>query len=131
MLDTAELIVIPVQKFEDILLEYPELCVKMFRVLGEKILDLQSRLEEKILRNTYEQIVMLLLRLAQSNGVKSKEQHYRLTSPFTNQELANMIGTSRETVNRTLNQLRKRSMIERDKEGYFLIDTEKLKEEIL
>lgn len=131
MLDTAELIVIPVQKFEDILLEYPELCVKMFRVLGEKILDLQSRLEEKILRNTYEQIVMLLLRLAQSNGVKSKEQYYRLTSPFTNQELANMIGTSRETVNRTLNQLRKRGMIERDGEGYFLLDTGKLEEEIL
>ncbi|MCZ0703707.1 CRP/FNR family transcriptional regulator [Natronobacillus azotifigens] len=131
VLETSELIVIPVQKFEDILLEYPELCVKMFRVLGEKILDLQSRLEEKILRNTYEQIVMLLLRLAQSNGVKSKEQYYRLTSPFTNQELANMIGTSRETVNRTLNQLRKRGMIERDGEGYFLLDTEKLEEEIL
>ncbi|WP_067840763.1 Crp/Fnr family transcriptional regulator [Amphibacillus sediminis] len=130
VLETAELIVIPVQKFENILLEYPEICIKMFRVLGEKIVDLQSRLEEKMLRNTYEQIVMLLLRLTQSNGVKIKE-HYRLTSHFTNQELANMIGTTRETMNRTLNQLRKKGMIQRDEAGYFLINRDKLEREIL
>ncbi|SEO75247.1 CRP/FNR family transcriptional regulator, anaerobic regulatory protein [Amphibacillus marinus] len=130
MLTAAELIVISVQKFEEILLENPALCIKMFRVLGEKVLELQSRLEEKILRNTYEQIVMLLLRLTQTNGIKMQE-HYRLNSQFTNQELANMIGTTRETVNRTVNQLRKKGLIKQDESGYFLIDGDELAKEIL
>ncbi|MFC0471423.1 Crp/Fnr family transcriptional regulator [Halalkalibacter kiskunsagensis] len=130
ILETAELIVIPVGQFEKILLKYPELCIKMFKVLGEKIVDLQNRLEEKILRDTYEQIVMLLLRLCKSNGVRIDDQ-YKLTSYFTNRELANMIGTSRETMNRTINRLRKKGLIDSDEEGYFLIQSEKLEDEII
>jgi CRP/FNR family transcriptional regulator len=130
ILETSELIVIPVGQFEQILLTYPELCMKMFKVLGEKIVDLQNRLEEKILRDTYEQIVMLLLRLCKSNGEKVGDR-YKLTTHFTNRELANMIGTSRETINRTINRLRKKDMIETDEEGYFLIKLENLEDEII
>ncbi|WP_332698480.1 Crp/Fnr family transcriptional regulator [Halalkalibacter lacteus] len=130
ILETAELIVIPVGEFEKILLKYPELCIKMFKVLGEKIVDLQNRLEEKILRDTYEQIVMLLLRLCKSNGVRINDQ-YKLTAHFTNRQLANMIGTSRETMNRTINRLRNKELIDTDEEGYFLISSEKLEDEII
>ncbi|GAA3312411.1 hypothetical protein GCM10020331_000040 [Ectobacillus funiculus] len=93
--------------FEAILIKYPELCIKLFKVLGEKIIDLQNRLEEQILHDTYEQIIMLLLRLCQSNGVPINDG-YKITTHFTNRELANMIGTSRETMNRTINRLRKK-----------------------
>jgi CRP/FNR family transcriptional regulator len=130
ILETAELIVIPVGQFEKILLKYPELCIKMFKVLGEKMIDLQNRLEEKILRDTYEQIVMLLLRLCKSNGVRINET-FKLTSHFTNRELANMIGTSRETMNRTINRLRKKKLIDTSEEGYFLINSGKLESEII
>ncbi|MCL7746643.1 Crp/Fnr family transcriptional regulator [Halalkalibacter alkaliphilus] len=130
ILETSELIVIPVGQFEQILLTYPELCMKMFKVLGEKIVDLQNRLEEKILRDTYEQIVMLLLRLCKSNGEQVGEW-YKLTTHFTNRELANMIGTSRETINRTINRLRKKDMIDTDEEGYFIIKLENLEDEII
>ncbi|GAE25585.1 transcriptional regulator [Halalkalibacter wakoensis JCM 9140] len=130
IVERAELIVIPVGEFENILLTYPELCVKMFKVLGEKLVDLQNRLEEKILRDTYEQIVMLLLRLCKSHGEQVANQ-YKLTSHFTNKELANMIGTSRETINRTINQLRKRGMISPDHDGFFLIHATKLEDEIM
>ncbi|MDT8861395.1 Crp/Fnr family transcriptional regulator [Alkalihalobacillus sp. MEB130] len=130
IIETAELIVIPVGSFEKILLTYPELCVKMFKMLGEKIVDLQNRLEEKILRDTYEQIVMLLLRLCKSNGVMLGG-NYKFTSHFTNRELANMIGTSRETINRTISQLRKKNVIALDEEGFFVINVHKLKAETL
>jgi len=34
-----------------------------------------------------------------------------IKNQFTNRDLANMIGTSRETVNRTLNQLKKKELL--------------------
>ncbi|MDP4171721.1 MAG: Crp/Fnr family transcriptional regulator, partial [Bacillota bacterium] len=105
ILEDANLIVIPIDKFEEILITYPELCIKLFKVLGEKIVDLQKRLEEQILHNTYEQIILLLIRLCKSNGEPS-EDRFKLTTHFTNRELANMIGTSRETVSRTINHLK-------------------------
>ncbi len=129
ILETAELIVTPIVDFEGILIKYPELCMKLFRVLGEKIVDLQNRLEEQILHDTYERIIMLLLRLCKSNGVKIKDR-YKITTHFTNRDLANMIGTSRETMNRTINHLRKKELVELDEDGYLLIHAEKLEKEI-
>ncbi|CAG9613669.1 Global nitrogen regulator [Bacillus rhizoplanae] len=130
ILETAQLIVTPIADFEKILIQHPELCIKMFKVLGEKIVDLQNRLEEQILHDTYEQIIMLLLRLCKSNGIQMNDK-YTLTTPFTNRELANMIGTSRETISRTINQLKRKKLIAIDENGCFIIIPDKLKAEII
>ncbi|WP_210367807.1 Crp/Fnr family transcriptional regulator [Bacillus sp. REN3] len=129
MMEDSSLIVIPISKFEEILISYPGLSIKLFRVLGEKIVDLQERLEEQILHNSYEQIIMLLLRLCRTNGEK-KENGFRITAHFTNKELANMIGTSRETVSRTINYLKKKDFLQLDEDGCYLIDHEKLHQEL-
>ncbi|EMT45763.1 Crp/Fnr family transcriptional regulator [Anoxybacillus flavithermus] len=129
VMEEATLISIPIADFEQTLISYPELCIKLFRVMGEKIIDLQNRLEEQILHNTYEQIILLLLRLSRTNAVL-QGRHHRLTTHFTNRELANMIGTSRETMSRTLSHLKRKGFIDLDDNGYYLIDAEKLEKEI-
>jgi CRP-like cAMP-binding protein len=129
VMEDANLIIIPIDKFEEILISYPELCIKLFKILGEKIVDLQGRLEAQVLHNTFEQIILLLIRLCKSNGVLV-DGRYRLTTQFTNRELANMIGTSRETVSRTINHVKKKDYIIQDEEGYYLIDQESLKREL-
>ncbi|MGA9228052.1 MAG: Crp/Fnr family transcriptional regulator [Mesobacillus sp.] len=129
IMEDSHLIVIPISKFEEILVAYPLLSIKLFRVLGEKIIDLQARLEEQILHNTYEQIIMLLLRLCKTNGEKMKHG-FKLTTHFTNKEFANMIGTSRETVSRTINYLKKKDYLSVDDDGCYLIDHEKLHQEL-
>ncbi|WP_106498028.1 Crp/Fnr family transcriptional regulator [Lentibacillus sp. Marseille-P4043] len=130
VLEDAILIYIPIHSFEDFLITHPEICIKLFRVLGDKIVDLQNRLEEKILHNTYEQIIMLLLRLARHYGKEIKDNQTRINTHFTNRELANMIGSSRETVSRTLTQLKKQQLITTDKGGYFILQANKLEDEL-
>lgn len=125
------LVYIPIQSFEEFLITHPEICIKLFRVLGDIIVDLQNRLGEKILHNTYEQIVMLLLRLVNSHGEKIKENQFRLTTQFTNRELANMIGSSRETVSRTLTQLKNKHCVDTDDQNNMIIFTDKLEAETL
>ncbi|AKF95837.1 Crp/Fnr family transcriptional regulator [Brevibacillus laterosporus] len=129
ILELAELVVIPIVDFENVLLQYPRLCITLFKILEEKIVDLQNRLEEKILHDTYEQIIMLLLRLCKSNGIQIHDK-YKITTQFTNRELANMIGTSRETINRTINQLKRKKLIDIDENGFFILTPERLQEEI-
>ena len=129
VMEDSHLIVIPIDKFEEILISYPELCIKLFKVLGEKIIDLQGRLEAQVLHNTFEQIVLLLIRLCKTNGEKMGER-FKLTTQFTNRELANMIGTSRETVSRTINQLKKKEHILQTEEGDYYIDREALQSEL-
>ncbi len=130
IVEDAKLIVIPIVEFERVLLTNPALCIKLFKVLGERIVDLQNRLEEQILHDTSEQIIMLLLRLCQSNGVKHHDI-YKITTHFTNRELASMIGTTRETCSRTMNDLKKKGCLSFDEKGYLLIDKKVLKEMIM
>jgi CRP/FNR family transcriptional regulator len=129
VLEEANLIVIPIDKFEETLIANPELCIKLFKVLGEKIVDLQGRLEAQVLHNTFEQIVLLLIRLCQSNG-EQVGNLYQLTTQFTNRELANMIGTSRETVSRAINHLKKKNYINQCEDGFYLIDRDALQQEL-
>jgi CRP-like cAMP-binding protein len=129
VMEDTKLIVIPIDKFEEILISYPELCIKLFKVLGEKIVDLQGRLEAQVLHNTFEQIILLLIRLCKSNGEMVGER-YKLTTQFTNRELANMIGTSRETVSRTINHVKKKDYVALNEDGFYLIDREALQREL-
>jgi CRP/FNR family transcriptional regulator len=131
VLEPSTLIAVPISKFETVLIENPELCIKVFKVLGEKIVDLQNRLEEQILNNTYEQIVKLLIRLAQKHGKEREDGSFLLKSEFTNRDLANMIGTTRETISRTLTKMKKDELIEVDDKGNMILDIKILMEEII
>lgn len=130
VLESSTLITVPISKFEAVLIDNPELCIKVFRVLGEKIVDLQNRLEEQILNNTYEQIVKLLIRISQKHGKELEDRRILLKAEFTNKDLANMIGTTRETISRTLTKMKKDKLIEVDDESNMLLDIERLMEEI-
>lgn len=130
VLEHSTLIAIPISKFENVLIENPQLCIKVFKVLGEKIVDLQNRLEEQILNNTYEQIIKLLIRLGQKYGKKLNDGRILLKAEFTNKDLANMIGTTRETISRTLTKMKKDKLIEVDDKGDMFLDIDILMEEI-
>jgi CRP/FNR family transcriptional regulator, cyclic AMP receptor protein len=130
VLEKATLVVVPIAKFENVLIENPELCIKVFKVLGEKIVDLQNRLEEQILNNTYEQIIKLLIRLGEKHGTKNEDGTVILKNEFTNKDLANMIGTTRETVSRTLTKMKKEELIEIDEQGNMIINPDTLMDEI-
>ncbi|GGA74561.1 Crp/Fnr family transcriptional regulator [Ornithinibacillus halotolerans] len=131
VMEDSNLIYIPINLFENFLINHPEICVKLFKVLGDKIVDLQNRLEEKMLHNTYEQVILLLLRLAKNNGKEHDEKLTKITLQLTNRELANMIGSSRETVSRTLTQLKKKNLVSSNDSGYLLIDMEALQDELI
>ncbi|CQR46997.1 Global nitrogen regulator [Paraliobacillus sp. PM-2] len=125
-MDELELFSLPITSFESLLSEKPTLSVKLIYILGNLIVDLQNRLEEQILHNSFEQIVMLLLRLGEKHGIPSHDDWIIINQPFSNQELANMIGSSRETVSRTLSQLKKQQAIKKEETGLLSIQSDKL-----
>lgn len=131
VLENSVLLAVPISQFENILLENPELCIKVFKVLGDKIIDLQDRLEEQILNNTYEQIIKLLIRLAKNHGKPLGNGAILLKAEFTNKDLANMIGTTRETISRTLTKMKKEDLILVDDEGNMILDPDPLLDEII
>lgn len=131
VMEDSTMVVVPISNFENVLIENPELCIKVFKVLGEKIVDLQDRLESQILNNTYEQIIKLLVRLGRTHGQELEDGTIKLKGEFTNKDLANMIGTTRETVSRTLTKMKKEGKIEVDAKGNMIFTPDDLLDEII
>jgi len=128
VIESSELLTISIADFEQFILLYPTISEKIYRMLGELISDLQNRLEAKILFTAHEQIIMQLMRLTKLHGQQINGDEYKIMINFTNQELANMIGTSRETVSRTLTLLRKNDLIKNDVDNLYIVDYLGLKE---
>jgi CRP/FNR family transcriptional regulator len=129
VLEDTYVISIPIKHFEEILVFFPKLCMKIFNCLGERITDLEERLEGHLFHDTYEKIILLLIRLCQSNGEQA-EKGYKLKTKFTCSDLAKMIGTSRETVCRTITELKQKKYVFINREGYYYIDKDSLKQKL-
>ena len=71
------------------------LTIKVFRLLGEKIIDLQERLEGQVLNNTSVQIINLWSGW-QKTRFPARRRPLYFKREFTNRDLANMIGTTRK-----------------------------------
>lgn len=129
MMEKGVLLALPIERLRSLLVLYPTLCMKLMAVMESKIIDLQERLEEMVLHDTFGRVVLLLIRLARLHGVpKGEKVHIQI--PLTNQELANMIGASRETVNRILSQLKKAGALETTSDHYFIIHRDQLEKQM-
>jgi CRP/FNR family cyclic AMP-dependent transcriptional regulator len=66
----AELGVVPVKAFENILLSRPEIAIKVMRVMGRKIRELQAKVRDLSSIDINFRIAALLVRLAREYGVQ-------------------------------------------------------------
>lgn len=126
IIETAELFVIRIDDFDNLLIEQPAIALKVMKIMGQKLLNLQQRVQELISQDTFHRTVRTLLRLADEVG-EPNDQEVRINMPITNQDFANMVGSTRETINRVLGQLKREALLETDRHGIFIYDLQKLK----
>jgi CRP/FNR family cyclic AMP-dependent transcriptional regulator len=126
IIDTR-LLAIPIHSFELLIMNTPTIAIKVMRVLGSKISDLQEKLQNMTGQDVQDRGLSFLLKLAENYGIKNNDGQVHINLPMTNQEFANAIGSTRETVNRFINQLRKEHLIEMNKSGFVIFEYEALK----
>ncbi|MCR8643209.1 Crp/Fnr family transcriptional regulator [Paenibacillus sp. N1-5-1-14] len=102
--------VIPIQAFEQLLIENPVISVKVMRMMGRLVRELQTKLQEFGSGDVNLRVASVLQQLSSKHGVDQPEG-LLINLPLTNQDVASMASTSRETVNRFLNQLKKLDII--------------------
>lgn len=123
----STLIVIPVKYFEQLILNVPAISVKLIDVMGAKIVELQHKLQQMSGHDVHERVLNFLLKLADKLGER-KGDHIHIELPLTNQELASSIGTTRETVNRFMNQLKKQNLLIANRSEIVILDLERLRQ---
>jgi len=127
LVDT-QLLAIPVRSFERLVMSTPAIALKMMRVMGDKIRELQEKLQVLSGQDVRNRALSFLLNLAEQHGER-RESGIVINLPMTHQEFASSVGTSRETINRLLNQWSKDNLLKASRNRIVIMDLEALKEQ--
>jgi CRP/FNR family transcriptional regulator len=112
---------------EVLLQSHPKLAVKLLRLMGRRLRQAQLLIRDLALHDTCGRLAGLLLRFARREGERT-EKGIVLDLDLTRQELASMIGTSRETVARILSRFQREGVLELDKQKIVICDEQKLRD---
>ena len=98
-LDETDLLVLDRNKLLPILAAHPDLATRLIGVLCERLRQTSEHLEDAMLREAPSRLARGLLRLAGTFG-RDETDGTRLDIKLSQQQLGNLIGASRESVNK-------------------------------
>lgn len=125
VMDTT-LIVMPEDDFQRLLTQYPKLALKFIQVMSTKLWQAQAIFAEVGAFDAPGRLANLLLRLAKDFGVPG-ERGTVIDLSLTQQDLAKMIGATRETVSHCLARLLEYGAVRR-RRAPIIVNTDKLME---
>jgi CRP-like cAMP-binding protein len=94
----------------------PGVALRLIKDLSMRLSNTEGRLRDTALESADKRLMEELERLYKRYGEESEGQR-RLVRKFTHEELANLIGTTRETVTRSMSRLSKNGLIIVNEEG--------------
>lgn len=108
---TASVVVlIPRDKLQTLIDRHAELAQGVTKLLGLRRLRIERRLRSLLFRPVRERLVQLLLELAGDHGVTTA-QGIAIRVKLSHQDLASIIGSSRESVTTTLGELQESGLV--------------------
>ena len=102
-------------EFLDSLERCPAISVRLIRTLVNRLRMMDSFIEDVIFLDAAERIAKRLLALARLFGRSSDKQEIRIDLKVSQQELANLVGITRESVNKQFREWEKAGVISIDK----------------
>ena len=125
-LDDTRLYVIRLRDFELLLKKKPQLTMQVTKLIGRRRREIEDQLENLAFRRAPSRLSLLLMSLAEKHGVRDS-QGIILNVKLSQQEMANLIGTARETTSATLNEFKRIGIIDIQNRRIKILDTGELK----
>jgi CRP-like cAMP-binding protein len=112
--------------FETILQKEGAIGARLVKVVAQRRRDVENKIEQLIFKDVNAKLAELLLRLGEEYGIDDARGTL-VSLKITHQEMANLIGSTRETVSLTLSQFKRRGFIHTDGRKVILADRDGLK----
>ena len=124
-MEDARIVIIPRERLEDIITKKPGLALKIIESLAKKTRLLTSQVRELVFHDAAGRMASLLSRFADDFGVEINGGKM-IDIILTHKEIANLIGSSRVTVTKIINNFIDEGVIKMHKRKIVIIDEEKL-----
>lgn len=109
-LESTVLLAIDKENFLNFLMKDPRAMLGVLKELSKRLRNADEKIGELAFQNVYERVISYLNTLVKTRGVKGKEGIFVSELP-TKREIADCIGSTRESVSRVLNDLNRRGLI--------------------
>lgn len=126
VVEEAEIGIIHNQAIENFLHQHPHLTLQILKVMSKRLRQAQAQIQNLAQNNTLRRLIITLLKLAQDYGENTPDG-LKINLVLGQQDLANMIGSSRETVTRFISELKKAKVIKINRQYITILDMDKLK----
>lgn len=124
-IERSRVVSIPADAVRELMQRRPQLALNIARLIGNRRMRLENRLKNLLYRSNRERLVYVLLDLASEHGEQTSAG-IRLSLPLSHQELASIIGATRETVSVLMGELRRQGLIDSGRRRIILLQPERL-----
>jgi CRP-like cAMP-binding protein len=111
---------------DNLLANHAQVAYPFARALIDRWRGLQTKVEQLVFKDVGSKLAELLLRLGSEHGIEHR-RGLVLGLKITHQEMANLIGSTRETVSLTLSQFKRKGFIHTEGRKVILADREGLR----
>ena len=123
-LEKTKVLTLDRNDFITVVNDYPQIAVQLLKELAKRLRKSDRQIASLSLSDAEKRIALCIIRFADEQGVI---QNGKVSIPKTpiQQDIANMAGTSRETVSRALGLLEREDLIERNGRELIILDYKK------
>jgi CRP/FNR family cyclic AMP-dependent transcriptional regulator len=100
--------------FHNAIMKNPKIAIQVLEALTKRLRNTDNMVEDLIFLDVYGRVAKKLLELADAHGIKT-DDGVRIDVRLTQQELASMVGASRESVNKVMGYFTEKDFISTDK----------------
>ena len=128
-IDHVEVGIITRLQLEMLMIKYGDFAYRYAMWMGLIQRKTETKLRDLLMGGKNGALASTLIRLCNSFGEKNMDGHIRIDIKLTNNELAELVGTTREGVNRLLASLKKDGVLTTEGNGYItVVNTDTLKD---
>ena len=126
-MEDSELFIIQRNEFLNLLQNHPEISIALLQEFTQRLRAADMKIKSLSLKDAEGKVATVILQLADDMG-KIRQGTVEIEKLPYQHDLANMAGTSRETISRTLHTFVKKGLVELEGSRLRIIDYEKFKE---
>lgn len=114
-----------IEQMQGLMIEDRDFALNINKLIGWRIRKLERRLDALIFKDVKTRILDFLKEFAEERGVKNGKQVY-IKSYLTHKDIADLVGTSRQTVTSYLNELKSQDKISFNRKNIVVHDIDSL-----
>ncbi|MBN2423871.1 MAG: Crp/Fnr family transcriptional regulator [Calditrichaceae bacterium] len=127
-LEDTEMMIIRRENFLQILHDHPQVAINLLKELAHRLRRSDSQIKSLSLQNAMGKVASTLLRIADDSGI-IKQGRVEIAHLPPQQDLANMAGTSRETISRVIKSLSQLGYVKKEGSKLIIVDYDRFRQD--